>query len=146
MAASLVEYGGSAIDERFKIDYFLTGIKCSEFDVAKASVVAHPDRFNDFESVKDHFVEIRRLQNASKPAATTRNVSAVGGRGGGGRGGRGTGCGRGDGQDQPRVDNTGTAEARKAGLPSQAEIDKCTHIQAKRYPPDEYNKFTPAKR
>ena len=144
LAASLVEYGGQAIDERYKIEFFLTGIQCPDFDVTKANVAANTDRFSDFDSVKDHFVEFRRMQHASKPPGTSRNVSSVAGRGGGGRG-RGTGRGRGDRDGRDR-NKDGSAEARRAGLPSQAEVDKCTHIKDKWYSKDEYKKLTPAEK
>ncbi len=32
------------------------------------------------------------------------------------------------------------------GIPSQVEIDRCTHIEAKHYPWSEYKNFTPAER
>ena len=38
------------------------------------------------------------------------------------------------------------ADARKRGLPPQAEIDKCTQIVTKHYSKAEYKKFTPAER
>ena len=139
-AVSLLEYGGGTIDERHKIEYFVSGIKCTDFEAAKASLHANTDRFTEFDTVKDHFLEFRRMQHASRPPGTIRNVSSVGGRGGRGRG---AGRGQGEGRDRPK---TGSTDARKAGLPSQAEIDRCTHIQARRYPPDEYKKFTPAER
>ena len=37
-------------------------------------------------------------------------------------------------------------EARKRGLPPQADIGKCTHIVKKHYSKAEYRKFTPAKK
>ena len=129
LAHSLEEYGAAPIAENYKIDYFLTGIKCADFHTAN--------------SVKDHFVEFRRMQSARTPAGTNRNVSSVG-RGGGGRG---SGGGRGNGgRDKGKAEKNGSADAHKAGLPSQAEVDKCTHIQAKRYPPDEYKNFNAAER
>jgi hypothetical protein len=115
----------------------------ADFDAAKASLNAGSDHFTDFDSVKDHFIEFRRIQSARAPARTSRNVSSVG-RGGSNRG-RGGGHGNGR-RDKGKAGKAGTADARKAGLPSQAEVDKCTHIQAKRYPPDEYKNFTPAEK
>lgn len=144
LSASLIEYGGQALDESLKINYFLTGIQCSTFDAAKASIAANPTRFTDFDTVKDHFVDIRRMTQASKPAATSR-VSAVTGRGGGrtGGAGRGNGQGRTSGREHARNKDP---EARKAGLPSASEVAKCTHIEAKHYPKDEYDKFSKAEK
>ena len=65
LATSLIDYGGTELDEHLKINYFLTGIQSSDFDAAKASITANPERFTDFDTVKDHFLEIRRLQQAS---------------------------------------------------------------------------------
>ena len=107
-------------------------------------MASNGERFSDFDSVKDHFVEFRRMQHASKPPGTSRNVSSVAGRGGGNRG-RGTGRGRGDRDGRDRNKN-GLAEARRAGLPSQAEVDKCTHIKDKWYSKEDYKKLTPAEK
>ena len=41
LADSLIEYGAAPIDEWYKIDYFVTGIKCSDFDMVKASLNAN---------------------------------------------------------------------------------------------------------
>ena len=40
----------------------------------------------------------------------------------------------------------GSPDARKAGLPTQAKVNKQTHIEARCYPREEYKKFTPAKK
>jgi hypothetical protein len=142
LATSLIDYGGVQLDKHLKINYFLTGIQCSDFDAAKASITANPERFTDFDMVMDHFLEIRRMQQASKPAATSR-ISAVTGRGGGrtpnpgrGGGGRTNGC----------EHKNGSPDARKAGLPTQAEVNKQTHIEARRNSKEEYKKFTPAEK
>ncbi len=130
LATSLIDYGGTQLDEHLKINYFL--IQSSDFDAAKASIAANHERFTDFDTVKDHFLEIRRLQQASKPAATS-HVSAV------------TGCG-GGGCTNGRERKNGSHDARKAGLPTQAEVNKQTHIEARRYSKEEYKKFTPAEK
>ncbi len=143
LSASLIEYRGAAIDESSKIHYFMTGIQCSTFEAAKASVAANPTRFTDFDTVKDHFVDIRRMTQASKPAGTSC-VSAISGRGGGRSGGAGRGSGgRTSGREPSR--NRDPA-ARKAGLPTPAEVARCTHIEARHYPRDEYMKFTKAEK
>jgi hypothetical protein len=58
LAASLIDYGGTALDKHLKINYFLTGIQSSDFDAAKASISANPERFTKFDMVKDHFLDI----------------------------------------------------------------------------------------
>jgi hypothetical protein len=142
LATSLIDYGATELDEHLKINYFLTGIQSSDFDAAKASISANPERFTDFDTVKDHFLEIRRLQQASKPAATSR-VSAVTGRGGGRTPNPGRGGG---GRTNGRERKSGSHDAQKAGLPTQAEVNKQTHIKARRYSKEEYKKFTPAEK
>ncbi len=142
LATSLIDYGATELDEHLKINYFLTGIQSSDFDAAKASISANPERFTDFDTVKDHFLEIRRLQQASKPAATSR-VSAVTGRGGGRTPNPGRGGG---GRTNGRERKSGSHDAQKAGLPTQAEVNKQTHIEAQRYSKEEYKKFTPAEK
>ncbi len=63
-----------------------------------------------------------------------RTISALNqGRGGGGRGRGGTGRGRGRG-----------GNSRSSGIVPQEEVDKVTGIEAKRYPTEIYNTFTPA--
>ncbi len=142
LAISLIDYGGTELDEHLKINYFLTGIQSSDFDAAKASIAANPERFTDFDTVKDHFLEIRRLTQASKPAATSR-VSAVTGH----SGGRTPNPGRsGGGRSNGRERKNGSPDARKAGLLTQAEVNKQTHIEARRYSREEYKKFTPAEK
>ena len=37
-------------------------------------------------------------------------------------------------------------DASKKALPPQSEVEKCTHIEARYYPPAEYKKFTPAEK
>ena len=50
----------------------MMGIKSSEFDATKNNVTANRDNFTDFDTVKNLFVEFRRLQHASRPASTSR--------------------------------------------------------------------------
>ena len=40
LAVSLINYGGTELDEHLKINYFLRGIQSSDFDAAKASITA----------------------------------------------------------------------------------------------------------
>ena len=98
-------------------------------------------RFATFDAVKDAYIDFARQQiKNDNSSCDRRSVSAVQGRGGrtstqpqgrgGSRGSRGT-----DHQSE-----------RRAGIPSQIEVDKCTHIQNKKYPYEEYIKFTPAEK
>ena len=72
-------------------------------------------------------------------------MSAVTGRGGG-RSGGSPGRGSGQGRTSGREQKNGSTEARKARLPTAAEVAKCTHIEAKHYPKEEYNKFSRAEK
>ena len=142
-ADRLTDYGAAKLDEHIKIDYFMTGIKSSEFDATKNNVTANRDNFTDFDTVKNLFVEFRRLQHASRPAGTSRTIASVG-RGGGrssaGRGGGGRGSGRGRGE------KNASYEDRKKRIPTQAEVDRCTHIVNKKYTDEEYRDFTEAEK
>jgi hypothetical protein len=142
-ADRLTDYGAAKLDEHIKIDYFMTGIKSSEFDATKNNVTANRDNFTDFDTVKNLFVEFRRLQHASRPASTPRTVASVG-RGGGrssaGRGGGGRGSGRGRGE------KNASYEDRKKRIPTQAEVDRCTHIVNKKYTDDEYRNLSDAEK
>ncbi len=133
--AAHAEYGDSPLEESMKTLYFQDRIKDSTLKPVRASIVLGRSKgeFQDFDSVMQFYMTFKRSQKSTTP--TTR-VSAVTTRPVGGRGGGG--CGRGGGRGDP--------EARKRGLPSQAEIDKCTHIEKKRYPKEEYLKFTPAEK
>ena len=142
-AANLVEFGGTDLEESLKINYFMTGIKCGDLDTVKNGIVADPLKYNTFDAVKDHFIEYRRLLAASKPSPT-RAVASVQ-RSNGGNGGNGGG-GSGNSKPTGGKKKTGTTAARKKGLPSQDEIDKCTHIKNKYYPKEEYDKFTDAEK
>jgi hypothetical protein len=62
IAALLKEFGGAPLDEARKIDMLITGIWCNDFDTTKNSTNATPQRFTDFDSVKDHFIKFRCLQ------------------------------------------------------------------------------------
>ena len=122
IAALLEEFGGTPLDEALKIDMFITGIRCSDFDATKNSINANPQCFTNFDSVKDHFIEFQRLQLANKPAAASQSIlSTSAGRGCGG--GRGRGAGRGDGNSGGRGSRKkfGSESACKSGLPDQAE-------------------------
>ncbi len=77
---------------------------------------------------------------ATKTAGSVDRSSA--GRGGGGRGGRSNS--RHDGRKRGGRGSNQTQRPDK--LPSQEEVDKCTHITESFYPKSEYAKMTPAKK
>jgi hypothetical protein len=124
---ALQEYGVKPLEESMKILYFQDGIKDQTLESVRATIVLGKaeGKFQDFDSVMNMYLTFKRSQKSSTP--TTRVWQ-------GARWWRAWYWGRGD------------PDARKKGLPSQADIDKCTHIKKKRYPRDEYNKFTPAEK
>jgi hypothetical protein len=92
-------------------------------------------KFQEFDTVIWLYVSYKRTQKAEAPTHQARNVSALQGRGGG-RQGRG-GCGRG---------GRGGSDARARGVVPQEEVDKVTIVKARWYCPEDYAKFTPAKK
>ena len=133
--SDLTEYGVKPLDESLKILWFLDGIKCVSLDAVKASIFTNKDKYSQFDSVKDAYVDFKRTMTPTLDPKS-RQVAIVGtGRGGGGRS-RQTGRGGG-----PR-----TNDSQKKGLIAQSEIDKQTHITDKEYSPDEYNRLTPAEK
>jgi hypothetical protein len=75
-------------------------------------------------------------RNNAPAARERRGVSSVSGRG----------RGRGRGTRNEKKSGRGTGKSRLDGIPSQVEIDRCTHIKAKHYPYSEYSKFTAAEK
>jgi hypothetical protein len=130
-----VDYKSDALPEALKIKYYQDGITDPFFTPVRLSIQATPSLFSTFDQVKDHYVSFKRNATTSDNPGTTRRGISSFGRGGPGRGGGDNGR-RGRGGDTPR----------KQPLPTQEEIDACTHIKAKRYDGSEYNKFTPAER
>ncbi len=122
-------------EETMKIHCFEDGITDPSFATVKSTILVDRTRFQDFESVMRVYVNFKRSQKAEAPAQQVRNVSALQGRGGG-RQGCG-GCGRGR--------RGGPGGRLKGGVP-QEKVDKVTTIEACYYSPDEYAKFTPAKK
>ena len=103
-------------------------------------------KYNTFDAVKDHFIEYRCLLAASRPTPTRAVASVQRSNGGNGGDGGGSGGSGGNLKSTGGKKKTGTTAARKKGLPSQDEIDKCTHIKNKYYPKEEYDKFTDAEK
>ncbi len=121
------------LEESMKIHYFEDGITDPLLAAVKTTILVDRTKFKDFESVLRVYVNFKRAQKPEAPAQQLCNDSALQGCGGGrqGRGGRGRG-GRGGGR-------------LNGGVP-QEEIDKVMTIEACYYSPDEYAKFTPAKK
>ncbi len=92
-------------------------------------------KFQEFEVVMGLHVNYKRSQKAETPTHQACNISALQGRGGGrqGHGGCGIG-GRG-----------GPGGRLSRGVP-QEEVNKVTTIEARYYSPEDYAKFTPAKK
>ncbi len=132
---ALAEWNVPPLEETMKIHYFEDGITDPSFAAVKSTILVDRTRFQDFESVMRVYVDFKRSQKAEASAQQVRNVSALQGCGGGrqGRGGRGRG-GRG-----------GLGGHLNGGIP-QEEVDKVTTVEARYYSPDEYAKFTPAKK
>ena len=95
-------------------------------------------RFATFDAVKDAYIDFARQQiKNDNSSCDRRSVSAVQGRGGQKPQGRGGSRG---------TRGTDHQSKRRSGIPSQIEVDKCTHIQNKKYPWEEYKNFTPAEK
>ncbi len=133
--ATLAKWDVAPLEESMKIHYFEDGISDLSFAMVKTTILVDRTRFEDFESVMRVYVNFKRAQKPETPTQQVRNVSALQGRGGGRQGHGGRGRGRQD----------GSGGRLNGGIP-QEEIDKVTIIEACYYSPDEYAKFTPAKR
>jgi hypothetical protein len=133
--AALAKYDVAPLEESMKIHYFEDGISDPLLAAVKITILVDRTRFESFDSVMRVYVNFKRAQKPEAPAKQVCNFSALQGCGGGrqghgvrGRGGRGGSGGRLNG-----------------GIP-QEEIDKVTTVEAHYYSPDEYAKFTPAKK
>jgi hypothetical protein len=133
--AALAKWNVAPLEETMKIHYFEDGISDPSFAAVKSTILVNRTRFQDFESVMKVCINFKHTQKAEAPAQQVCNVSVLQRCGGGrqGRGGRGRG-----GQGGPGGRLNG-------GIP-QKQIDKVTTIEACYYTPDEYAKFTPAKK
>jgi hypothetical protein len=132
---AIAEWNVSPLEETMKIHYFEDGITDPSFAAVKSMILVDRTRFQDFESVMQVYVNFKHSQKAEAPAQQVHNVSALQGCGGG-RQGHG-GCGRGR--------QGGPGSNLNGGIP-QEEINKVTTVEARYYSPDEYAKFTPAKK
>jgi hypothetical protein len=133
--AALAKYDVQPLEESMKIHYFEDGISDPSLAAVKTTILVDRTRFESFDSVMRVYVNFKRAHKPEAPAQQVCNVSALQGHGGGrqGHGGRGRG---GQGGPGGRLNQ---------GIP-QEEIDKVTTIEACYYSPDEYAKFTPAKK
>ncbi len=133
--ATLAKYGVTPLEETMKIHYFEDGISDSSFASVKSMIMVDRQRFQEFDAVMWLYVNFKCTQKAEAPTYQARNVSAVQGCRGGRQGcGR---CGRG---------RRGKPDARAQGIVPQEEVDKVTTVEAWWYSPEEYAKFTPAKK
>jgi hypothetical protein len=119
--AALLEYGVQPLEEREKIIHFQRPV-CSSIIIGKAD-----GKFQDFDSIMTTYMTFKWAQ---KSLTLTLHVSAMSTSSGGQRGGA----------------KRGDPEAHKKGLPPQPDIDKCTHIEKRRYSKEEYCNFKPAEK
>ena len=133
----LAAFGPKPPDDGLKIQWFQAGIECDLFNAVRAAITTDRQRFSTFDAVKDAYVDFAR-QNIKNDNSSRdrRSVSSVNGRGGRAQGRSGP---RGRGGRDNRSD-------RGSKVPSQIEVDKCTHITLKKYPWHEYEKLNPAEK
>jgi hypothetical protein len=135
----LTEYGVAPLAEHMKILHFTKGITDPRFASVSSAILVDRDRFLTFDKVKDVYLTHSRTlasRNDAPAARERRGVSSVSGRG----------RGRGRGTRNEKKSGRGTGKSRLDGIPSQVEIDRCTHIEARHYPYPEYSKFTAAEK
>ncbi len=118
-----------------KIHYFKNGITDPTFAPIRSTIIVDCTKFQEFDAAMRLYVNYKRSQKAETLTHQACNVSALQGCGGGGqgRGGRGRG-GRG-----------GLGGRLSGGVP-QEEVHKVTTVKAWYYSPEDYAKFTPAKK
>ena len=129
----LQAYDVAPLEESLKILWFQNGIQDKSFDAVRAAICANPGNYTTFTAVQEAYVNFKLQQKATEPPRARQVASFRAGRRDNAprRGGAGRGRGGGD---------------RKKNLPSQKEVDACTHIVDKDYPTAEYNAFTPAEK
>jgi hypothetical protein len=133
--AALAEWNVKPLEESMKVHYFEDGFTDPSFASVKSTILVDCTKFQEFDVVMHLYVNYKRSQKAEAPIHQARNVCALQGCRGG-RQGRG-GCGRG-GQGGP-------GGCLSGGVP-QEEVDKVSTIEAWYYSPEDYAKFTPAKK
>jgi hypothetical protein len=133
--ADLAEWNVKPLEETMKIHYFEGGITDPSFASVRSTIMVDRMKFQEFDAVMHLYVNYKHSQKAEALTHQACNVSALQGHRGG-RQGRG-GCGRG-GQGGPG--------GRLSGGVPQEEVDKVTTVEAQYYSPEDYAKFTPAKK
>jgi hypothetical protein len=123
------------LEETMKIHYFEGKIADPSFASVKSTILVDRTKFQDFNVVIWLYVNYKHLQKAETLTHQARNVSTLQGSGGC-RQGHG-GCGRGG--------RGGLGGCLSRGVP-QEEVDKVTTVEAWYYSPEDYAKFTPAKK
>ncbi len=133
--AALAEWNVKPLEETMKIHYFEGGITDPSFASVRSTIMVDCTKFQEFDALMRLYVNYKRSQKAEAPTHQARNVSALQGCGGGrqGHGGRGRGK------------QGGSGGCLSGGVP-QEEVDKVTTIEAWYYSPEDYAKFTPARK
>jgi hypothetical protein len=129
----LAAYGVAPLEESLKILWFQNGITDKSFKAVCAAICANPANYTTFTAIQEAYVNFKLQQKATEPPRARQVASLGAGRRDNAprRGSAGRGRGRGD---------------RKKNIPSQKEVDACTHIVDKDYPDAEYRAFTPAEK
>jgi hypothetical protein len=133
--AALSEWNVPPLEESMKINYFEDGITDPSFASVKSTIMVDRQKFHEFDAVMWLYVNYKRTQKAEAPNHQACNVSALQGCGGGrhDRGGH-------------RRGGRGVSHPRLRGVVPQEEVDKVTTVEAWWYSPEDYAKFTPAKK
>jgi hypothetical protein len=123
---ALTDFNVAPLEESIKIHYFEDGIIDLSFSSIKSTIMDDRQKFGEFDTVMQLYVNFKRSQKSETPSYQVCNVSAIQGHGGvrQGHGGRGGG-----GQS-----------GRAQGLVPQEEIKKVTH------PTSVYSKLILAKK
>jgi hypothetical protein len=135
----LTEHGVDDLSEHMKILYFKNGITDPRFASVHSAILVDRKRYLTFDKVRDVYLTHSRAIATANDAAVARDrrsVSSVNGRG------RGRQQDRGRGSRSDNRGGRGSGKSHQDGIPSQVEIDRCTHIEAKHYPWTEYKKFS----
>jgi hypothetical protein len=134
--ADLQEYWIAPLPESKKILWFQDSINDLSLDAVKASINANKSNFEDFDSVKNTYIDFKCTQPPTENLWVQQVASFA--RGGSSSPSHQNGCGQG-----PRTGN-----ACQKGLIPQSEIDRMTHIvlMLKDYTPDEYRILTPTEK
>ena len=75
---SLTMYGHAGIDERSRVRHLLAGIKTTELDTIKSTIMASPQYRSDFSGCVTLFKDFIAQRKSSKDAGLEMNISATG--------------------------------------------------------------------